>query len=178
MSDRPKMQKLLPLMREYGGLERKRLGEGVTPLEYQRWLDLKGQIGGSIEKRDAPSSDPIERRRSERRRTRMLAVFESRNALRDAMVTNISAGGLFLATPFAAEVGTSLIVSVRLERSGETVDIPCTVVTSIGQGAHTLATIEMGMGLKFDRLSEAQAAVVSEIFEGALDDKLKLKPKS
>ena len=50
MRDRTKVQQLMPLMREFGGLERKRLGAGVTPLEYQRWLDLKGQIGKNFAK--------------------------------------------------------------------------------------------------------------------------------
>ena len=35
---------ILPLLREYRVLERKRSDEGVTPLEYQRWLDLKRRL--------------------------------------------------------------------------------------------------------------------------------------
>jgi len=175
MSDRLKMQKLLPLMREFGSLERKRLGEGVTPVEYQRWLDLKTQIGKNVAKRPAPASKSYERRRAERRQTRLLAAFESRDALIDAIITNISSAGLFLSTPFTAAVGTSLLIRVSLASSSEAIDIPCTVVTSIGEGAHTLASTELGMGLKFEKLTAEQAAAVSEIFEGTLDDRVTVK---
>jgi hypothetical protein len=52
MADRSAMpsaavvRKLMPLMREFGDLARKRVG--VTPLEYQRYRDLKSQIGRRI----------------------------------------------------------------------------------------------------------------------------------
>ena len=45
MQEPSQVHQLMPLMREFGGLERMRLGAGVTPLEYQRWLDLKSKIG-------------------------------------------------------------------------------------------------------------------------------------
>jgi hypothetical protein len=175
MQDPAKINKLLPLMREYGGLERKRVGEGVTPLEYQRWLDLRAKIGSNVERPPSQTPEVYERRRAERRPTRLLAVYESRNALIDAIITNISPAGLFLATPFTAPVGTKLLVRVHLEKTGEDVEIPCTVVTSIGENIHTLGSTNMGMGLKFDKLDATQAAAVSEIFEGALDDRVTLK---
>ncbi len=175
MQDPAKMQKLLPLMREYGSLERKRIGEGVTPLEYQRWLDLRDRIGKNVEKKPSKPPEVHERRRGERRTTRLLAVYESRDELINAIITNISPAGLFLSTAFTAPVGTRLLVRVHLSRSDEDVEIPCTVVTSIGDNVHTLGSTDMGMGLKFEQLDAVQAAAISDIFEGALDDKVNVR---
>ncbi|MBW2424066.1 MAG: hypothetical protein JRG86_07450 [Deltaproteobacteria bacterium] len=75
MADRTTVQKLMPLLREFGNLERQRVGTGVTPLEYQRWLDLKTQMG-----RNFAAGDPAVRSLGGAgdRPTRLRVAFESR----------------------------------------------------------------------------------------------------
>jgi hypothetical protein len=89
MRDRTKVQQLMPLMREFGGLERKRLGEGITPLEYQRWLDLKGRIGKSFAKSRQAGLQAMGGRDGKERPTRMLVEYRNREHLLDSIVSNI-----------------------------------------------------------------------------------------
>lgn len=172
MDDRTRIQRLMPLMREFGGLERKRVGEGVTPLEYQRCLDLKTQIGRSLlapgEARRAGRPEP----RTGERTTRLAIRYKTRDALIASIVENIQPAGFFVPTPFAAEVGTRFLVRITLAAESETGEFPCIVVTSMTQGAHTLSTASMGMGLKIERTNPTQSDDVAKLFGGALDPKL------
>lgn len=170
MQEGTKVQHLMPLMREYGSLERQRLGAGVTPLEFQRWLDLKGQIGKAFSpsREGGLSATGDENRRP--RPTRLLVSYRSRNALLDSIIPSIRPAGFYVGTPFAAEVGTSFLVRLSLDREGESAEIPAVVVTSFTQGAHTLSTMDMGMSLKISRPTPAQVAQISQIFATNFDD--------
>jgi len=174
MRDRTKVQQLMPLMREFGGLERKRLGEGITPLEYQRWLDLKGRIGKSFAKSRQAGLQAMGGRDGKERPTRMLVEYRNREHLLDSIVSNIQPAGFFVATPFAAEVGETFLMRVSLEEEGEVANVPAVVVTSITQGAHTLSTMSMGMSVKTLKPSRAQGSGISKLFASMLDQKLGL----
>jgi len=169
MYDRSKIQHLMPLMREFGGLERKRVAGGVTPLEYQRCLDLKGQIGRCFDALSEAGRCASSDTRIGERITRLAISFKRREALLDSIVENIQPAGFFVRTPFAAAVGTRFLVRLSLEAEGEAGEFPCVVVTSLTQGAHTLSTASMGMGLKIERTSPTQSEAVSMLFDGALD---------
>jgi Tfp pilus assembly protein PilZ len=172
MQDQTKVQHLMPLMREFGGLERQRLGAGVSPLEFQRWLDLKGQIGKTFAQSRADGLSATGGYNGRSRPTRLIVAYRSRNVLIDSIVPNIKPAGFFVPTPFAAGVGTNLIVRVSLDKEGESADIPVTVVTSITQGAHTLSTQSMGMSVKVLKPTRGQAAGISKIFASAFDAEL------
>jgi hypothetical protein len=113
MGGRTKIQHLMPLMREFGGLERKRVGEGVTPLEYQRRLDLKCQIGRSFAALGEAHRADGAGTHSGERATRLAVSFRSREALVASIIENIQPAGFFVPTPFAADVGTRFLVAVR-----------------------------------------------------------------
>ena len=161
-------------MREFGGLERKRLGSGVSALEFQRWLDLKGQIGQNFARSRKAGLEAIGGAPERERPSRLLVEFRNRDQLLDAMVDNIQPAGFFVPTPFAADVGTSFLLRLSLDREGDTADVPVRVVTSITQGAHTLSTMSMGMGVKILKPTRTQGAGISKIFDGALDQRLGL----
>ena len=174
MRDRTKVQQLMPLMRAFGGLERKRLGSGVTPLEYQRWLDLKGKIGSPFAKSRADGISAMGGAADRSRLTRLLIEYKSRDHLIESIVSNIQPAGFFIATPFAADVGNHFLVRVTLEEEGETADIPSTVVASITQGAHTLSTMSMGMSVKILKPTRAHGAGISNLFGSMFDEPLGL----
>lgn len=163
----------MPLMREFGTLERQRLHAGVTPLEYQRWLDLKGKIGKSFAKTRRAGLERAGGESSNEsagaRLTRLVLEYRSRDELLDSVVDHIRPVGLFVPTPFAAEVGTNFLARVTLELEGDSADLPVCVVTSISEGAQTLSTMSMGMGVKLLKPNRAQAAGVSKLFAGELD---------
>ena len=174
MRDRTKVQQLMPLMREFGGLERKRLSAGVTPLEYQRWLDLKGQIGKQFAKSREAGIQAMGGKQDGERPSRLLISYRSRDRLLEAVVSNIQPAGFFIPTPFAAEVGETFLIRISLEEEGEVADVPAVVVTSISQGAHTLSTMSMGMSVKILKPSRTQGAGISKLFASTLDAKLGL----
>lgn len=174
MRDRTKVQQLMPLMREFGGLERRRLGEGVTPLEFQRWLDLKGQIGRSFEKSRKAGLSAMGGEGGKERPTKLLIEYKSREHLLESIVTNLQPAGFFVATPFAAEVGVEFVARITLQHEGDTADVPAVVATSITQGAHTLSTMSMGMSLKILRPNRSQGAGISKLFGAMLDERLGL----
>lgn len=89
-----------------------------------------------------------------------------------SIIENIQPADFLVPTPFAAEVGTRFLVRVMLEREGESAEFPASVVTSIANGAHTLPTTNIGMSLKFERMTPAQAAGVSKVFAKELDPRL------
>ncbi|MBW2424065.1 MAG: hypothetical protein JRG86_07445 [Deltaproteobacteria bacterium] len=90
----------------------------------------------------------------------------------DAIVDNIVPAGIFVATPFAAAIDTRFIVCLELENEQAKAEAPCRVVTSFVQGAHTLPSVEMGMGLKLERPIPAQAEGLSRLFDGLFDEAL------
>lgn len=161
-------------MREFGALERKRLGPGVSALEFQRWLDLKGQIGSSFARSRQAGLAAIGGAKERERPSRLVVDYRNRDALLASIVDNIRPAGFFVATPFAAEVGTCFLMRITLRQEGETADVPVKVVTSITQGAHTLSTMSMGMSVKILKPTRAQGAGISKLFGGALDGPLAL----
>jgi len=166
---------VMPLMREFGMLARQRVGAGVTPLEYQRYLDLRNQIGRKFfASTGSGAARTASRRRTDSSPTRLVVTYPTRSALISSIIPSIQPAGLMVPTPFAAEVGTRFLVRVSTEREGESAEFPGTVVTSIADGALTLSTTNMGMSLKIERLSPAQAAGLSKLFDHELDQKLGL----
>ncbi|MCP4908594.1 MAG: hypothetical protein GY910_26770 [bacterium] len=105
---------------------------------------------------------------------RRVITYPSPDDLIGAIVTNIQPAGFFVPTPFAAGVGTKLLIRIILELEGEAADPPAAVVASIIQDAHTLSTKSMGMSVKIQKPTPAQGAGISEIFDATPDEKLGL----
>lgn len=160
---------LMPLMREFGSLAHNRIGLGVTPIEYQRYLNLKEQIGQIFLKTSESGITAAERREMRSGRTRLVVSYAPRKALVESVIENIQPAGLLVPTPFAAEVGTRFLLRISLDREGEFAELPVIVVTSIAPGAHTLTTTNMGMSVKMEKMSAEQGAAVSKLFAHELD---------
>ena len=141
MRDRPKVQQLMLLIRKFGGLERKRPGNGATPLEFQRCFDLKGQKGQNFGKSRQAGLYAMGGDGEKARPTGLLVEYKTRDHLIESIVSNIQPAGLFVPTPFAAEIGKAFLVRISIEQAGEAADVTSIVVTSITQGAHTLSSV-------------------------------------
>lgn len=158
------MMRLLPLLREYGALERKRVRDGVTPIEYQRWRDLEEKLSQQIFQEAGPQA--IERRKHIRVPTRMLVDYRSHDQLREAIIRNVSKGGLFISTPCPPEIGSTFVLIIRVDATGESVEVPCEVVsTNIGGN---MKPHQQGMGVKFIGLCAEQRRAVDHLFAAAL----------
>ena len=155
--------RLLPLFREYMQLEKRRVDRGVTPFEFRRWLDVKKTLGKHFQAR--PDS---ERRESVRVETRIRVQFESEAMFRDASIHNLSRGGVFIATPFAAEVGTEFVLRIHIESSDKHLEVPAVVVSSnMGDGCNPGVP---GMGMRFGNLTEEQRSELDAVYERAVAD--------
>jgi len=165
MVARASMTRLLPLLREFGALDKRRCREGLTPSEYQRLMDLKHTLSKHYPQGDAPEG--AERRQHMRLPLRLLVQYKTRDALHDAVITNVSRGGLFISTAFPPEIGTQFTLCIRIDATGEAVDLPCEVVShNVGRDFSTRA---LGMGLRFGNLNESQRAVVDGLFDIAVE---------
>ena len=164
MQSRQTMMRLLPLLREYGTLERKRVREGVTPLEYQRWRELEQKLSEQIF-RDS-GAPPKERRKHLRVPTRMLVAYRTVGELQHAIISNVSKGGLFISTEYPPAIGTSFVLILKVEETGDSVEVPCEVV-STNPGV-TAAGHPPGMGVKFIGLGAEQRRAVDQLFAAAL----------
>lgn len=158
------MMRLLPLLREYGALERKRVREGVTPLEYQRWRDLEQKLSSQIFQEAGDYA--VERRKHLRVPTRMLVAYRSHDELKEAIVSSVSKGGLFISTPFPPEIGTTFMLILKVDETGENVEVPCEVVSTNLDGA--MSGDQFGMGVKFIGLGAEQKRAVDAMFASAL----------
>lgn len=172
MQEQTDVRRLMPLIREFGSLARRRVGVGVTPMEYRRYLDLKRQIGQKFRSPEANRDSEKLGHAQKLNRTRLVVTYASRAELIDSVIENISPVGLRVATPFAAEVGTQFLVRICLEHEGESAEFPAVVVRSISEGAHTLPTTVTGMSLKIGRTSAEQGTRLSEIFAHEIDEQL------
>jgi type IV pilus assembly protein PilZ len=168
MSDRQSMMRLLPLLREYGGLERKRVQDGVTPLEYQRWRDLEQKLANQIFQGAEAKAD--ERRKHVRVPTKLRVQYRTRENLKDAIVRNVSKGGLFINTPYPPAIGTTFVLIIQVDVTGDSVEVPCEVVTNnvINNPGASMKSEQLGMGVKFIGLGADQRRAVEHLFAAAL----------
>jgi len=165
MVARSSLSRLLPLLREFGALDRRRDRAGLTLLECQRWVDLKRTLSKHYPQGEAPVG--AERRRHVRLPMRLLAQYETRDQLHESLITNVSRGGMFISTAFPLEIGTEFILCIRIDTTGEAIELPCEVVShNIGPD---LSTSMLGMGLRFGRLAEAQRTAVDDLFDIAVE---------
>ncbi len=92
--------------------------------------------------------------------------FESRGEVRKCLMKNLSTGGIFVATESPLPIGTPFNVRIRIEKTGENVELPGEVVT-VGVGAD-LSQKEHGMGVRFVNLNEDQRQQVIDFSEEAM----------
>ena len=149
--------------REYVHLDRKRMGDGLTPQEIQRWLTLKRHLAARFSGR---SSDPAtDTRVSVRVPTNMPLSFEDEGQLRRSLMTNLSRGGLFVATEHLVEIGTRILLRIRIERDGTTLTVPAEVV------CHDLGPDlrhRLGFGLRFLDLEPDVRRRIDALYEQVL----------
>jgi uncharacterized protein (TIGR02266 family) len=158
MSDMP------GLLRAYMTLDKQRKASGLSPAEMARWSELKNALSRHFE--PAVEEHHAQSRESVRVPLDLNVNFESRGEVRKCLMKNLSAGGIFVATESPLPIGTPFNVHIRIERTGEDVQLPGEVV-SVGASAD-LAAEEHGMGIRFVNLSDSQRRQVEEFSEQAM----------
>ncbi len=125
------------VLREVVALNKRRTAEGLTPLEYQRWLDLGGKL-----RKEFPGHPPLGRGE-----TQIRVEFRDFDRLRASTMLNIRPIGIYVNTPFAAEVGSNFGLVVFIKENGEEFRSRVEVVSNnVGPD---YSTAHLGMGMKF-----------------------------
>jgi uncharacterized protein (TIGR02266 family) len=145
-------------------LDKQRKASGLSPAEMARWSELKNALSRHFE--PAVEEHHARSRESVRVPLDLNVNFESRGEVRKCLMKNLSAGGIFVATESPLPIGTPFNVHIRIERTGEDVQLPGEVV-SVGASAD-LAAEEHGMGIRFVNLSDSQRRLVEEFSEQAM----------
>ena len=157
MADAPPVQDHLPLFREYAELERKRSSSGVTPLEYQRWLDLEQRLGAKFS-----GARDRESQAGRQRETRLCVEFRTPEQFREAYMNELTRGGVFVCTPFAPEIGTEVVLCVRIHTTQQTFRLPSVVATNnVSDG---FSTDLLGMGVHFKKLEPETRLALDDLF--------------
>jgi len=159
----------LRLFREFAQLERQRTSDGVTPLEYQRWLDLRGRLARRFRTTSGPPDDDPARDAADA--TRLRVDFKTPEDFRDAWIGDLARGGVFVPTPFAAEIGSVFDLRIHVA-TGDASGAPVEVLEVLGEVATNnvadgFTTDRLGMGIHFQRLAPEQRLVLDALLSRA-----------
>ncbi len=92
--------------------------------------------------------------------------FQSYGEIRETLMTNLSRGGIFIATEVPLPPGSTLRVRIRIEESGQELDIEGEVAShNSGPG---LLNEDLGMGIKFIRMTPEQEKAIDNLYERSL----------
>jgi len=140
----------LTVFREFAALDKRRASSGLSPLDFQRWKDLKGRLGNRFKQRGVGKA-------AESTPSRLRVEFATTAAFVASELKSLAKGdGMFVKTPFAVPVGHSFVARIHVEETGEELDLPCVVVSSnLGADNTTSGT---GMGVRFVALSAERRA--------------------
>jgi uncharacterized protein (TIGR02266 family) len=134
---------------------------GLTPRELQRWMLLKRTLNQQF----APGADAekVHRRESLRVPARVGVSFRSLGELRECLMTNLSRGGLFVATDSPLEIGTRFELRIEMEKTGEIIEVPVEVVSQNARPDR--GTFEPGIGVQFCEMPPAVRAKLDKLYE-------------
>ena len=152
------------ILRAYMALDKQRKAGGLSPGDIARWSQLKSALHRHFQ--PDVEEQHAQGRASVRVPLALNVCFESRGEVRKCLMTNLSAGGIFVATESPLPIGTPFNLRIRVEKTGEEIELPGEVV-SVGVSAN-LAEEERGMGIRFTNLDEAQQKQVAKLYEHAM----------
>jgi uncharacterized protein (TIGR02266 family) len=151
-------------LRDFMALNQRRRDDGLSPADMMRWSQLKDTLHRHFE------PDVEEQGAQSRASMRVPLVldvnFESRGEVHKCLMTNLSAGGLFVATESPLPIDTRFNLRIRVGKTGEEIELPGEVA-SVEVNAN-LTKEERGMGIRFLNLDDAQREQVAELYEDAI----------
>lgn len=161
------MPDVIGQFREYIRLDRKNRSEGLDSVELERWSFLKRKLGKEFSPglSDARSDE----RTSVRVPTRLCVDFASDSELRGQLMTNLSRGGLFVATKYNLPIGDRVKLVIHIGLDDRTLEVHAEVV-SHNVGPH-FEPEARGMGLRFLDTDAAVQRQLDELYESSLHRK-------
>lgn len=163
------MQNMPSRFLEFFRLERKRASSGLSVPELERWTKLKQEIDHHRQKtqgEQAPRPDR-EQRSSPRIHTKLHCSYASTSDFEDAIITNLSAGGVFISTSSPLPIGETVQLHLHVGSSKDSIEVQAIVVST--NAGHKLDAAAMGMGLRFSRMSSEIVKEVHDLYERELE---------
>jgi len=102
-------------------LDRKQAREGLAAPELARWQALKHELARELGCDDDERAD---QRASLRVPVKLRVTFASMGELGQALMTNLSRGGLFVETDHPLEIGTRVVLRLHVEGAGKAAQPP------------------------------------------------------
>ncbi|MFK7896721.1 MAG: PilZ domain-containing protein [Myxococcota bacterium] len=147
--------------REFSRLDMARLSKGLSVLEHERWAKLKASLDRSLA--HAPGPGGRNNRRSAKRvATRLNCAFKSGADHREAVVSNLSTGGMFIRTDWPLPVGSKIRISLALEDLGKEIAVEGMVVSN--NVDVDCDEVVHGMGVRFSRVPEDVAEHLNAVY--------------
>jgi uncharacterized protein (TIGR02266 family) len=145
-------------------LDRKQAREGLSASEFARWTALKRELSREL------SGDGDETRTRQRASLRLPAKlrvsFASLGELGQALITNLSRGGVFVATDHLLEIGTRLVLRLHVDQPGRDLEVQAEVVS---QNLGPKGDSTRGIGLRFVDTEPALRRELDALYERALE---------
>ena len=157
------VENMLAVFRQFTALDRRRKADGLSIAELSRWHALKRALNRHFQ----PDADPNQqdKRESVRVPLRLKVAFDSYGQIRDSLMTNLSRGGLFVATDAPLAIGTPF--DLRIQVGSKEIEVPG-VVASHHTGA-SLSSEERGMGIRFANLDASVQKEIDDLYDRALE---------
>jgi uncharacterized protein (TIGR02266 family) len=166
--DPRKSRDSLATFREYMTLERRR-ADGLSPDELTRWTDLRKRLDRDFGELDSPGA--LQRRATPRIPTSLEVRFENLGQLGSVLMSNMSRGGLFVATESPPPIGTELKLRIQVTAPPREL-VLCGEVASWHVGPR-FEVGKRGMGIRFKGLSATDQAVVDELYDKQVERHLR-----
>jgi uncharacterized protein (TIGR02266 family) len=153
------MRDAVAVFREYAHLDLRRIDQGLSVKELERWQLLKHALESEFGRPRAHGSD---RRSSKRVVTRLNCSYASSHELRDAVITDLATGGVFIQTLCPLPVGSELKLRIRMKNSNSEIEVDGVVVSN-NVGPHFEAGVR-GMGVRFARVGVDVVEQISVLY--------------
>jgi Tfp pilus assembly protein PilZ len=152
------------LFREFMDLEKRRASPGISPEELQRWQLLKRRLAKEFHPELA--DEHADQRRSVRVPTLLRVSFPDRRSLEHCLLTNISRGGVFVATRAPEPIGRALRIAIRIE--GDATDLVVEGMVVAQNFSDGRSGDVQGMALAFENLDRVTRARLDALYEEKL----------
>lgn len=159
------MRDIVTLFREFARLDLMRQDQGLSVVEHERWATLKAVLDERVGREsDAP---PNRTRRSAKRvQTRINCSFSANEGSCDAVVSNLSTGGVFIRTDWPLPVDTLVQLGIRLEDTNREISVRGRVVSNHVNPSGD--TAERGMGVRFMQVTPEALEQLSVLYSDEL----------
>ena len=154
------MKDMVSLFREYARLDLIRMGPGLSVTEFESWMRIKSILDQQLPTRSG--SFRHERRSAKRIPTHLRCSYSSSDEFRNAGVTQLSTGGVFISTLSPLPIGSDMVLRIVLEDSGAEIEVAGVVVSNNVDG--DLMPGARGMGVRFSMVKPEMIDAISDLY--------------